>query len=244
MRIMIAAPPKAGNSWVKCLLGDIYDLTGLRGHETPDIDDVAHFREWAERGDFPDNSIFHQHCPYSEELADAVEAVPAHLVTIIRDPYDAMVSLYFFVQVQAEAAQKGGRERLQRRRDDPMAGLAIDDPATIPYLDEAMDAYLIRAKNWLDSGRSVVIRYEELHRDPVAELTRATNQIQPVAQERITAAIEACQADTLRAAQKGLRKRIRAATVGDWRNHLTEAHLAVFRERHADMIRAIGYEVH
>jgi hypothetical protein len=106
-----------------------------------------------------------------------------------------------------------------------------------------MDAYLIRARNWLQSGRSVVIRYEELHSDPVAALTRTTDQIRPVAPERITAAIEACQADTLRSAQKGLRKRIRTATVGDWRNHLTEAHLARFRERHADMIREIGYDV-
>ena len=39
------------------------------------------------------------------------------------------------------------------------------------------------------------------------------------------------------------RRRIRAATSGDWRNHLSPAHLTIFRERYADRIRALGYEV-
>lgn len=240
MRIVIAAPPKAGNSWVKCLLGTMYNLTGLRGDQTPDSQNLAAFRTWAEQGDFLDNSIFHQHYRYSDAFADAVAAVPAHLVTIIRDPYDAIVSLYFFVQAQAA---NGDGDRPRRPRDNPVAGLAIDDPAAIDYLDQALGPYLARAGEWLRSGRSVVLRYEELHRDPLAELTRATSQIQPLSADRIEAAIAACQADAVRSAQVGLRKRIRTATVGDWRNHLTEAHLARFRASHGEQIEAIGYEV-
>lgn len=241
MRIVIAAPPKAGNSWVKCLLGTMYDLTGLRGDQTPDSQNLDAFRTWAERGDFPDNSIFHQHYRYSDAFADVVAAVPAHLVTIIRDPYDAIVSLYFFVQ--AQAADGDDRDRPRRPRDNPVAGLAIEDPAAIDYLDQALGPYLARASEWIESGRSVVLRYEELHRDPLAELTRATNQIQPLPVHRIEAAIAACQADAVRSAQVGLRKRIRTATVGDWRNHLSEAHLARFRASHGEQIKAIGYEV-
>jgi hypothetical protein len=36
---------------------------------------------------------------------------------------------------------------------------------------------------------------------------------------------------------------VRAAKVGDSREKLNEEHLAVFREKYADMIRALGYEV-
>lgn len=242
MRIVIAAPPKAGNSWVKCLLATMYDLAWLRGEQTPERPDLPALKAWAERGAFPDNSVFHQHYPYSDELVRVVEAVPAHLVTIIRDPYDAMVSLYYFVQ--AQASESASRDRLEHMRDNPIAGKTLDDPDTIAYLDEALGPYLIQAREWVESGRSAVIRYEELHRDPLPELMRATNHIRPVPPERITAAIEACQADTLRAAQPGLRKRIRTATVGDWRNHLTEAHLTRFRENHSDAIRALGYAVY
>ena len=38
-------------------------------------------------------------------------------------------------------------------------------------------------------------------------------------------------------------KHVRAAKVGDSREKLTEEHLAVFREKYADMIHALGYEV-
>ena len=33
------------------------------------------------------------------------------------------------------------------------------------------------------------------------------------------------------------------AKVGDSRDRLTEAHLAIFRERYADQIHSLGYEV-
>lgn len=241
MRIVIAAPPKAGNSWVKCLLATMYDLTWLRGSQTPESATLEAFQTWAERGDFPDNSIFHQHYPYSDAIAQAVEAVPAHLVTIIRDPYDAIVSLYYFIQTQAaDEIARGHREYM---RSNPIAGKALDDPETIDYLDAEMGPYLQRAQDWLRSGRSVVLRYEALHHDPLAELSRATTQLRPLPAERIADAITACQADALRSGRLGLRKRIRTATVGDWRNHLTEAHLSRFREHHGDLIRSIGYEV-
>ena len=42
---------------------------------------------------------------------------------------------------------------------------------------------------------------------------------------------------------KGMARQVRVATAGDWRNHLTEAHLAIFRRCHADLIRSLGYEV-
>ena len=36
---------------------------------------------------------------------------------------------------------------------------------------------------------------------------------------------------------------VRTAKVGDSVEKLTEAQLAIFRERHADLIRSLGYEV-
>lgn len=241
MRIVIAAPPKSGNSWVKCLLASIYDLEWLRGEESPASAAPAAFIAWAERGDFPDNSIFHQHYDYSDELAAAAAKVPAHLVTIIRDPYDAIVSLYFFVQAQAEGEHE--RDRLQRRRTNPIVGKPLDDPAVIDYLDTRLGSLLGKAVAWVESGRSVIVRYEELHRDPVAELTRATGAIAPASSARIARAITACEADAMRQAIPGLHKRIRSATVGDGRKHLGEAHLRRFRQRYGDRIRALGYEV-
>ena len=123
-------------------------------------------------------------------------------------------------------------------------GKPLDHPDVLAFLDA--DGYrtnLLKANEWLHSGRAVVLRYEGLHRDPVGELTRATNRIEPVAPERIERAIVACSAENMRQRSRGMAKHVRTATVGDSKNHLGEAHLAIFRERYADLIRALGYDV-
>ena len=84
VRIVIAGPPKTGNMWLKCLLGRAYGLRWLRSFETPVSADFPSLRTWLADGRFPDGTIFHQHYDYSAEVADALDAVPAHVVTIVR----------------------------------------------------------------------------------------------------------------------------------------------------------------
>lgn len=242
MRIVIAAPPKTGNAWLKCLLATIYDLHWLPGPESPPTNDFASFKTWAEAGNFPDNAIYHQHYDYSPELSAFAASIPAHLATILRDPYDQFVSLYFFVQVQAENPNRAAKGRT--RPADTMIGKPIDHPVTLTYLRDEYGSDLAKGLAWLRGGDSTAVRYEALHADPVTELTRATAAIAPVATEKIERAITACEASTLLANRKGLKRRIRSATVGDWRNHLTAEHLEIFRVQHAALIRALGYDVH
>ena len=40
-----------------------------------------------------------------------------------------------------------------------------------------------------------------------------------------------------------LERHVRSATVGESKQRLGEAHLAILREHHADVIRELGYEV-
>lgn len=240
MKILIVAPPKTGNSWLKCLLATAYGLDWLTSETVPAGTDVADFRRWVESGGFPEDGVFHHHYDWSPELVAVAKAHGIHLATILRDPYDMFVSRYFFTQAQADNPNRPDKGAAH----DAMIGEPIDAPAALAYLADGFSGQMRKGIEWLQSGDSVVVRYENLHDDPVAELTRATDRIAPLPPERIAAAIEACTADALLQRRKGLRRRIRSATVGDWRNHLTEAHLALFRERHADAIRALGYEVH
>ena len=238
MRIIIAGPPKAGNVWLKCLLGTIYDLRPLSTQETPQRPKIELLRAWLEEGNFPDGTIFHQHYDYSDELADLVDAVPAHTVTIIRDPYDGFVSSFFTIQEHKESGQRTGRRRAA------ISGKSLGDPDVIEYLRTGgFRNNMRRAKEWLESGRTLVVRYERLHSDPIAELRSVTDKIQPIPDERIAAALEACSAENMRKLGGGKSKHVRTAKVGDSREKLNEEHLAVFRERYADMIRALGYEV-
>lgn len=239
MKILIAAPPKTGNSWLKCLFSAIYDLEWLTAERVPAGTDLEEFRAWVETGGFPENSVFHHHYDYSATLCDVAEAHDIHVATILRDPYDTFVSRYFFTQAQADNPNRTARNQAH----DAMIGQPIDSPAALDYLAHGFTETLDKGIAWLTGGRSVVVRYENLHANPMTELIHATNAMQPVDQARVIQAVEACQADVLLQRRKGLQRRIRTATVGDWRNHLTDVHLAIFREVHADRIRALGYEV-
>ena len=238
MRIIIAGPPKAGNVWLKCILGHIYDLRPLTKQETPQRPQFHLLKAWLEGGKFPDGTIFHQHYDYKDELADLVDAVPAHTVTIIRDPYDGFVSSYFTIQQHKDDGLRSGR------RTDVMAGKSLSDPDVVEYLrNGGFRNNIRRAKEWMESGRTLLVRYERLHSDPIEELRSVTDKIQLVPDERIAAALEACSADNMRKMGGEKSKHVRAAKVGDSREKLNDEHLAVFREKYADMIRALGYEV-
>jgi hypothetical protein len=97
---------------------------------------------------FPDGTIFHQHYDYAVEIADLIDAVPAHLVTIVRDPYDAFVSTYYTLQQHAAEKNQKGRKFTQ------LMGKPLDDPAVIEFLRSGgYRNNLEKARDWAASGR-------------------------------------------------------------------------------------------
>jgi len=241
MRIVIASSPKTGNKWLKCLLGSVYDLAMWFGDDTPETN-PAKFAAWVAAGNFVDNTIFHQHCRYTSKLCDVVEAAPAHLVTIVRDPYDSFVSMYYWLQTRAPFDEMRGKARPQRPKDG-VIGKPIDDPAVLDFLATTYGTYLRRANDWATSGRAVVARYEALHNDQFGELTRITNAIAPADPAAIEAAIEACTADRMRATSRKMATHIRSAKVGDSKERLSEPHYDIFRRQYGDLVRSLGYQV-
>ena len=241
MRILVVSPPRSGNHWVECLLGTIYELTNVGGSKKPDATTARAVRAWAQAGGFQDGWIMHMHRRFSPRFCDAVEAIPAHLVTVVRDPYDAFVSYYYWSQRRTPT----DREKAQRRPRQTMVGKPLDDPEVLAFLADpkGFGNRIAEANAWLHSGRALPVRYEDLHQCPREALTRVTEQIAPIEQARIEAAIEACHAENMRQKSAMMAWNVRAAKVGDSRERLTEPHLAIFRELYADQIRSLGYEV-
>src|SRR5688572_29529998 len=95
VRIVIVSPPRSGNHWVECLLSRIYELKHMAGRHKPDATSRKAVRAWIEGGGFPDGSIFYWHRGFDAKFCDIIEAVPAHIVTVVRDPYDVFVSRYY-----------------------------------------------------------------------------------------------------------------------------------------------------
>jgi len=242
MRIVISSPPKMGNKWLKCLLSRVYDLQWVIGEDSPNTN-IARFTQWVEEGRFPQNTIFHQHCKYKPALCDVIDEIPAHLVTIVRDPYDAFVSMYHWMQTRTEYDLERGRVRPKARPRNTMYDKPLDDPAVLEFLAGPYGENIKRAHEWVNSGRAIVVRYEDLHKDAVATLTRVTDQIEPVDAARVAHAVEACSVENMRNMSKRMSKHVRAATVGDSKGKLEEAHLQIFREQYSDLLTSLGYEV-
>jgi hypothetical protein len=239
VRIVVSAPPKTGNHWIGCLLSTIYHLQWPTpgGHAATDTPETL--AEFVRSGGFPDGSMFHHHSRFTHRLCNVIDAIPAHHVTMVRDPYDVFVSMYFWEQERSSR----GLGRSQPRPRHAMYGKAIDHDDVLAFLADGFGSHIRRAHGWLHGERAIPIRYEELHTDPVAALTRITSHIEPVSTDRILAALDACRADRVRQQDEKMAWHVRTATVGDSHAKLSEKHLAIFRDRHGALIRALGYPV-
>ncbi len=238
MKIAIVGPPKTGNMWLKCLLGRAYGLRWLRPHETPERAELPALQAWLAADRFSDGTIFHQHFDYDRETADALLASGARIVTIVRDPYDAFVSTYYTLQQHAAEENRKGRKLTE------LMGVPLDDPSVVAFLrDGGYRNNLQKAVDWATCGEAVVLRYEDLSREPFTELRRAAAAIGPVTDEALETAIDYCHADRMRQRTKGGAKHVRSAKVGDSREKLNAEHLSAFRAAYADLIVALGYPV-
>lgn len=244
MRIIVASPPRFGNHWVRCLLAHVYGLELRAGSGKPSRSSTA-FAAGVVAGEFPDGSMFHIHSRYNRKLVAQLEALRAHIVTVVRDPYDAFVSYYEWVQSRYAnlLRQEGSTELAESRPRHAMFGRAIDEPEVLAYLADGYGPVIQRAVEWFHSGRSDAVRFEDLNADPVGELARLTDRIEPVSRERVEAAVEFCRLENVKQRQANLARTTRHGRVGDSRVRLGEEHLRIMRESHGEMIASLGYPV-
>jgi len=236
IRIVVAGPPKTGNVWIKHILAEVYQLHIISPEPGADANELQTF---IQQGHFLPHSIFQQHYWPTHQFSSLVASEHIHVVTVLRNPYDTFVSLYHFVQNFPESFPPGHQLYPLRKK-------TLDHPevyAFIARVHKGFGIHLRLAYEWLASGRSQIVRYEDLQLNPVPEVERLTSHIAPVDEASIHNAISASSAEKLRKQSRRLSHHIRKATVGDWKNHLSREHLKVFRENHADLIEKLGYEV-
>jgi hypothetical protein len=240
MRLLIAAPPKTGNVWLEKLCSVAFGLRWLR--EVPAVDywnstDPDGLDGFLESGRFPETAVCHQHFWPSTTLFTLAKSWDIKIATTLRDPYDQFVSWYWYVQRFPEAFEAAG---------DPgtaVIGKSIDDEAVLDFLGSRFGRFLDQGLAWLESGQSLIVRYEDLHVRPTEILSRVESRFDLKPSAATGEAVHGASAEKLREESPSLRLHVRAACVGDWKNHLTEAHLGVFRQRHRSRIERLGYAV-
>lgn len=235
MRIFIGGQPKTGNVWARKLFSHLYKLEDLNEGFGDVPEGVPGFLRFVQEGHFSDNTVLHSHLFPKPELLEAFQDLGVHLISIVRNPYDTFVSFYFYVN------------RLPQRFSDKPAGVLIgkdiDHPDVLEFIRTRYRVHLNLAARWIECGKAVIIRYEDLHARPVETIRTAANGVRPLDDDAIVLAVDECKAENLRARGGWMKGHVRSATVGNWQEHLGSVHIETFRRSSSHLIRRLGYEV-
>ncbi len=228
LKIIVASTPKTGNTWLKHLLAELYGLP-LRSLplDPNQIDWSALGPRW----------IAHQHYLPEEALLEKAREQGVSFVTTVRHPADVFVSL----------AHHARRENLVSANFCD-AGYMLNDPelfgpASLKFLERGFREHLHLSLLWQTSGRTEIVRYENLWQDPVHALTRVADAIFPMKQSRIRQAICACEIETMANQHPGQKEFFRKGGIGAWQKVLPQTFQRALRTvaPFPEQFRKLGY---
>jgi hypothetical protein len=235
MRILIAAPRKAGNAHLRCLLATSYGLVAADPREAPASSDLQQVDAWL--SEFPTGSVVNTDFAYAPELAEAARRHDVTLVSILRHPFDLFVSTHDVAQQRAARDRRGVEAAWQ-----PLVGTALDDPAVLAYASDGFAQEVRWLTDWHESGEAS-IRFEQLEQDPAAALAGLSQALRALDASEIARAVALCPADNVVHSRPGRGRRMPPLPAGAWRERLPAATLQLLQERYGETVTRLGYEV-
>jgi hypothetical protein len=232
LKILIVSTSKTGNTWVRYLLAKIYDLPMVPLSLFFDADEVS--------GQGP-RWIAHQHYFASPELIEYAQHNNIMFVTTVRHPCDTLLSLFHFVRnCGSRPVFTNIGPPMQMVHDGEVMG-----EHTAAYVRESFAVLLDVSLGWIRSGKSHMVRYEDLKRDPLATLQGLTAGICPASDDRIQRAIELCDIDRMRQIPGEDPKFFRRGEVGRWRAEMPQQIIDILRhtEPYPSQFAELGYSL-
>lgn len=167
-RAFFLSPPKSGRTWLRVMLSHVWHLA--RGVPADRIVRFANFHRLAP--EIPTILFTHLHNeppPLRRLIAAATRLPGRRTLVLIRDPRDLAVSHYHHLRRRAKPTDlaRWGIDRAGLER--PLSDFLRDPRFGLP-------AQIARVNDMLEIARrarsALVVRYEELRRDPGSELAR------------------------------------------------------------------------
>lgn len=154
MRFAIIATPRSGNSVMRSLFSAAYELQEFASHDPEYL-----------LQDFPDNSIVQVHARYDQRTFEHLKASGTIILTPIRHPLDALLSMLHFAQFEPAVNQWLGANYL--------AGLQGCGPESHEFREFALGAgaadLLGVSTDWLPHA-NLGVRYRRYANDPTVLL--------------------------------------------------------------------------
>lgn len=170
-------------------------------------------------------------------------------VHVFRDPRDMVVSGYFShrnshpIEVDGVRWTELIRHRINLLKLDKDAGMMAEVEFSGYFLEHLLSWHY-------DAPDVLPVRMEDLTSDPAGQWRRMLEHWQLFDQLPDGYLGELLQNHSFGQMAGGGRKlgeedeksHYRKGVAGDWHNHLTDDHLALFRERYGDLVERLGYE--
>jgi hypothetical protein len=236
--------PGSGRTWLTVLIGKaIIDEFKIEGANPSRLGDLVQLGRGVPRVDVRHDGRPQLHRP-DEIERDKSRFARKSVVLLVRDPRDAIISYYF------EASKRRGRFQ-------GSAGEFLRHP--VGGLDTLLAYYNVWAENRAVPRRFCLVRYEDLHRDPVAELARVMETIGLApARASLEAAVGFSSFDNMRKLEaKGFERpeldrrnpgdtesyKARKGKVGGYREYLSAADITYLEARIAERLSPVyaGY---
>jgi Sulfotransferase domain len=209
LRIAVVSTPRAGNTWVRHLLGTAYQVPHLARHAMTDSD-------WAE---LASEVVLQLHWRRTPEFVAKLDEHGFRVVTVARHPLDVLISILHFCVYESESEQwllgAGGSEA-------DIYGAMPRSRTFIEYAKGPRAAELLAVtQDWWNQPGVVGVRYEDLVADTANELRRLEEVFGPIRCGSVQEAVEACTMGRLR--QQTTNNHFWQGRPGLWRHLLPEA---------------------
>jgi hypothetical protein len=154
VRVAIIGTPRTGNTWVRRVLADVFELTELSVHRPLELPPSL-----------PARCAIQLHWPRTPALQSWLAQERVHVISAARHPLDVLASILIFAQREPNTLEwldgAGGTELTIR-------GAEFGDPAFEAYaLGPRARALLSITPDWWDAASTIRVRYEDLAAHPM-----------------------------------------------------------------------------
>ena len=229
MRLALISTPRSGNTWLRLLLGDLFDLSHFAVHAPGDLD-------WRS---LPSDSILQLHWPKDFGFVEILKAHGFKTVTICRHPLDIFLSILNFAKNEPETAHW-----LCGKRGDE-SRIIGKFPTSQDFLRYSCSA---RARHLLDISTDwwayadVPVKYEDLVSNPEDQLVHIAEALnQPISRVQIIKAIEKFKFKNLQPTSNN--QHYWKGSPGHWSRYISVEAASVIYDHHRHIFEGLGYTI-